>query len=224
MAANGGRAEAGGYVLEIDAGAPFQANILWRWMGPRAVPHLPCSFDCRASVEFANTADGPWPRARITARRWTWLEEILSWPVSWSALHGIAEVKTPVLKASTRTDATGARVHRAPSGSACQPKRRPDSVSVSHTRAAGPHPFAGVPEGPRGADRSHSAPPEWYASRQRLQHTSRDGRSASSDRGTRADLDRRRWDGARSRLRQRRAAEEDRGGARRRHSVRHRHG
>ena len=26
--------------------------------------------------------------------------------MSWSALHGIAEVKTPVLKASTRTDAT----------------------------------------------------------------------------------------------------------------------
>jgi len=35
-----------------------------------------------------------------------WLLEILSWPVEWSALHGIAEVKTPVLKVSTRTDAT----------------------------------------------------------------------------------------------------------------------
>jgi SAM-dependent methyltransferase len=35
-----------------------------------------------------------------------WLLEILSWPVEWSALHGIAEIKTPVLKVSTRTDAT----------------------------------------------------------------------------------------------------------------------
>ena len=34
-----------------------------------------------------------------------WLLEILSWPIEWSALHGIAEIKTPVLKASTRTDA-----------------------------------------------------------------------------------------------------------------------
>jgi hypothetical protein len=35
-----------------------------------------------------------------------WLLEILSWPVEWSALHGIAEIKTPVLKVCTRTDAT----------------------------------------------------------------------------------------------------------------------
>jgi hypothetical protein len=35
-----------------------------------------------------------------------WLPEILSWPVECSALHRIAEIKTPVLKASPRTDAT----------------------------------------------------------------------------------------------------------------------
>jgi hypothetical protein len=35
-----------------------------------------------------------------------WLPEILSWPIEWSALHRIAEIKTPVLKAFTRTDAT----------------------------------------------------------------------------------------------------------------------
>ncbi len=34
------------------------------------------------------------------------MREILSWPAEWSALHGIAEIKTPVLKVSTRTDAT----------------------------------------------------------------------------------------------------------------------
>ena len=35
-----------------------------------------------------------------------WLREILGWPLEWSALHGIAEIKTPVLRASARTDAT----------------------------------------------------------------------------------------------------------------------
>ena len=35
-----------------------------------------------------------------------WLLDILSWPTEWSALHGIAEIKTPVLKGSVRTDAT----------------------------------------------------------------------------------------------------------------------
>ena len=35
-----------------------------------------------------------------------WLTEILSWPVQWSALHGIAETRTPVFKISSDTDAT----------------------------------------------------------------------------------------------------------------------
>ena len=35
-----------------------------------------------------------------------WLLELLNWSVEWSALHGIAEIKTPILKVSTRTDAT----------------------------------------------------------------------------------------------------------------------
>jgi SAM-dependent methyltransferase len=35
-----------------------------------------------------------------------WILEILHWPVEWSALHGIAEIKTPILKISTKTDAT----------------------------------------------------------------------------------------------------------------------
>jgi hypothetical protein len=35
-----------------------------------------------------------------------WMLQILDWPVEWSALHGIAEIKTPILKVSTCTDAT----------------------------------------------------------------------------------------------------------------------
>jgi hypothetical protein len=38
-----------------------------------------------------------------------WLLEILSWPVERSCLHGIAELKSPVLKASYRTDVTAGR-------------------------------------------------------------------------------------------------------------------
>jgi hypothetical protein len=36
-----------------------------------------------------------------------WLQSILSWPVEWTALHGIAELKTPILKVISNTDATG---------------------------------------------------------------------------------------------------------------------
>lgn len=90
---------------KIDVNKTSLANILWRWMGVRLVPHLPCRFDCRSSADFA--------RAMLKIGRtcgfnleMDWLLEMLSWPVQWSALHGIAEVKTPILKMSTRTDST----------------------------------------------------------------------------------------------------------------------
>lgn len=89
----------------LDVEGPPESNILWRWMGVRAVPHLPCRFDCAATVALADqlVAVG---RDCGHGQEMDWLLEILSWPAEWSALHGIAEVKTPVVKVSTRTDAT----------------------------------------------------------------------------------------------------------------------
>ena len=80
-----------------------KGNILGRWLGVRAVPHLPCRFDCGPTVEFAESVLG---RGQGCADEIDWLEEILSWSVEWSALHGIAGIKFPVLTVSTRTDAT----------------------------------------------------------------------------------------------------------------------
>jgi SAM-dependent methyltransferase len=92
----------------IEVTGPPEANILWRWMGVRAVPHMPCRFDCADTValgeQFVQVG-----RAAGYDQEMDWLLEILSWPVEWSALHGIAEVKTPVLKVSTRTDATASK-------------------------------------------------------------------------------------------------------------------
>ncbi|MEN8188232.1 MAG: methionine biosynthesis protein MetW [Thermodesulfobacteriota bacterium] len=101
-------AASGTYVdrtVEIDGGAPLQANILLRWIGMRAVPHLPCSFHCPATVVFGEKLMTVGRKLGFVEEM-EWLEEILQWPVEWSALHGIAEVKTPVLKVSTRSDAT----------------------------------------------------------------------------------------------------------------------
>jgi hypothetical protein len=89
--------------LEV-SGSP-EANILWRWMGVRAVPHLPCRFDCQNTVELGQKLI-ELGRANGYDQEMDWILEILSWPLEWSALHGIAEIKTPILKVSTRTDAT----------------------------------------------------------------------------------------------------------------------
>lgn len=100
--------DSGEYRDQIEVDASWHCNVLWRWMGLRCVAHLPCGFDCKATIEIAN-------RFIESGREWgfeaeaDWLLEILSWPVEWSALHGIAEIKTPLLKASTRTDATASK-------------------------------------------------------------------------------------------------------------------
>jgi hypothetical protein len=103
MAANTCEAQASERMIAVN-GSPI-ANILWRWMGVRAVPHLPCRFDCPDTVRFGERLQDIGRQAGYN-REIDWTIEILSWPVEWSALHGIAEVKTPVLRVSTRTDAT----------------------------------------------------------------------------------------------------------------------
>jgi hypothetical protein len=92
-------------VTECEASGPWQTNIFWRAAGLRAVPHRPCSFVCSATIDLARrlVAAG---RDVGLAEEMSWLEEILSWPVVWSALHGIAELKSPVVRMITRTDAT----------------------------------------------------------------------------------------------------------------------
>ena len=39
-----------------------------------------------------------------------WLEEMLDWPAEWSALHGIAELKTGIVKIAYNTDFTPEKV------------------------------------------------------------------------------------------------------------------
>lgn len=84
------------------------ANILWRWMGVRFVPHLPCSFDCTDTCQAGRSYEQIL-RKYGYGNEANWMQQILSWPVEWSALHGIAEIKTPILKVSTNTDPTGVK-------------------------------------------------------------------------------------------------------------------
>jgi hypothetical protein len=95
-------------VTLLDVEGPPESNILWRWMGLRAVPHLPCSFTCESTRRLADRLMQVGRDAGFHEEM-AWLLEILSWPVEWSALHGIAEIKTPILKVSSRTDATPVR-------------------------------------------------------------------------------------------------------------------
>jgi hypothetical protein len=82
-----------------------EANVLLRRIGVRAVPHFPCSFACEPSRRFSHELTNL-ASARGYGVEIGWLYEMLDWPIRWSALHGIAEIRTPVLKIATHTDAT----------------------------------------------------------------------------------------------------------------------
>lgn len=80
-------------------------NTLLRWIEIRLIPHMPCAFDCPASVANGR-AFADLGKESGFGQEMEWAEEMLSWPMEWSALHGIAEVRTPVLKFMAETDPT----------------------------------------------------------------------------------------------------------------------
>jgi hypothetical protein len=97
-----------GTAVDVAHGGSPLANVLWRWLGVRAVPLLPCRFNCEAAIRLGEQMLKVGERAG-RCEEVKWITEILSWPVEWSALHGIAETKTPILKMATHTDATASK-------------------------------------------------------------------------------------------------------------------
>lgn len=85
-----------------------ETNILLHLLGLQLIPHIPCSPQCTASLELAKK----YQQLKVPEELKVDLEKlqhILKWPVEWSALHGVAEIKTPVFRISTNTTATGQR-------------------------------------------------------------------------------------------------------------------
>lgn len=96
----------------VEVEAPWQTNDLLRAIG--LYPDFaPCHPECKAAVEyideFVSRAGDIGAEAQAE-----WWKEILSWPMSWDARNGIAQVFTPVLKISYPTTAVkGIRIiHR----------------------------------------------------------------------------------------------------------------
>lgn len=83
---------------------PIECNILGRWLGIRWVTHLPCSFNCDETRVLGHRMQHLMTRRNPGAANT--INAVLSWPVEWSALHGVAEIKYPVCKVSTRTTYT----------------------------------------------------------------------------------------------------------------------
>lgn len=89
----------------VEIPTPSLCGMLLRWLGVRAVFHLPCSFECAESLRLAGL-HLQMARDLHFEVECEWLQGMLRWPAEWSALHGIAEIRCPVVKVVTRTDPT----------------------------------------------------------------------------------------------------------------------
>ena len=95
-------AENGVQIAELTGAA---VNPLLSALGLRVTPHRPCSFFCQETQRLALDYGNLRAHAPSLPDQET-LAEVLSWPVEWSSLHGIVEVKLPVLKLCYDGDAT----------------------------------------------------------------------------------------------------------------------
>jgi hypothetical protein len=94
--------ENGSQIAEID---DCGVNPLLSALGLRVAPHRPCSFHCQATHRLAAVYRDLRTKISSQPDRGT-LEQALAWPVEWSSLHGIVEVKLPILKLCYEGDAT----------------------------------------------------------------------------------------------------------------------
>lgn len=86
---------------------PYSHTLL-RWMGIRLVSHMPCHHHCRASQEQAEAYLNLGMKSGYMEEM-LFISEMMKWPVRWSRLFGIAEIVTPAVKISTRTDWTATK-------------------------------------------------------------------------------------------------------------------
>ena len=95
--------------LTVDQPALPETNALLRPLGLRLAPVAACSARCEAMRQFGRARlDGL--AAGDDREAAAILAEMLDWPVRWSALHGIAETATPVVRFTYGTLATGRRI------------------------------------------------------------------------------------------------------------------
>jgi len=81
----------------VEEGIRFHPLLLD--MGLSVLPIVPCSFSCQNA---ANSVEAILQLAHDAGMEEEvgWIRECLAWPLSWSSLHGIIEIKTPLFKLS----------------------------------------------------------------------------------------------------------------------------
>ncbi|MDB4897563.1 MAG: Radical domain protein [Firmicutes bacterium] len=93
----------------VDVDSTSALSPVLRCLGLDVLGYDACSFHCPESLVRGATLLALGREAGMTEAM-DWLAAIMDWPVEWTALHGIAEVKTGVLKVVYRTGYTPDKV------------------------------------------------------------------------------------------------------------------
>jgi len=82
---------------------PYCNNML-RYFGVRITPHLACSFQCEETIKWGEE----WVEVmrQIDPVATEWAIELLSMPMTWDCLKGIAVIDTPIFRGITNSNGT----------------------------------------------------------------------------------------------------------------------
>lgn len=80
-----------------------EINFFWRALGLSLTPMFPCSLNCCSAQAYAIKLLEIGREIGYHAEI-AWLTEALRWSLSWTALHGTAELKLPIIKVIYSTD------------------------------------------------------------------------------------------------------------------------
>ncbi|MBI5190641.1 MAG: hypothetical protein HZA22_08185 [Nitrospirae bacterium] len=88
---------------------PLETNVMLRGVGLRSVLHLPCNHQCEKSIYIGEQLLAIGNRAGFNEQV-DFIKRVLSLPVLWSAIDGIAEIETSLFKFRTLTDHSSTRM------------------------------------------------------------------------------------------------------------------
>lgn len=94
---------------EATVGAAIEFHPLLLHLGLSVFPIIPCDFSCGCAMESTDALTRIAEEAGMQEEV-AWLRECSRWALSWSTLHGITEIKTPLLKLCIQSTSDPGRI------------------------------------------------------------------------------------------------------------------
>lgn len=89
----------------ISLSSTADTSVFWQHLLVSIGPQHRCSLQCRRQQQLQKELID-WMLEYGFEAESSWMTEIYSWPIEWSAYHGICELRTPIVKLAYDTDAT----------------------------------------------------------------------------------------------------------------------